>query len=272
MSSPSTIVFEAWEAVTPQMAIVTDFQGRCAERNAMIPKKKPPAGAPEWVLTYGDMMSLLLCFFILLAAFADYEKGGSNSKMMEAVKSFQAAMGLTGQQGTMIDDEVDMNTLLVRLEAISTMRAKSPRDTQVPGIQGDEFRVRRIRDGMEIALGGPVFFEPFASQMTPDGLALVAEIGNNLRGHRNMIEIRGHAGDTPQPADWSAKDAWHLSYARAENVANELVRLGVNPRTMRLVAVGIGEPVKPKADGVADPLHQRRVEIIIRESLIEDYR
>ena len=35
-------------------------------------KKEAPAGAPEWVLTYGDMMSLLLCFFILLAPFADY--------------------------------------------------------------------------------------------------------------------------------------------------------------------------------------------------------
>jgi len=39
-------------------------------------KRKPiqSPGIPEWVLTYGDLMSLLLCFFILLAAFSELKK------------------------------------------------------------------------------------------------------------------------------------------------------------------------------------------------------
>ncbi len=37
------------------------------------PKKQPP-GVPEWVVTFGDMMALLLCFFILLQMFSELKK------------------------------------------------------------------------------------------------------------------------------------------------------------------------------------------------------
>jgi len=55
-------------------------------------------------------------------------------------------------------------------------------------------------------------------------------------------------------------------------VAEELVAQGVDVRTIRLVAVGDSEPIQARRQEPARPGDNRRVEIIIRESLIDDYR
>ncbi|HSW45772.1 MAG TPA: hypothetical protein VLM89_09390, partial [Phycisphaerae bacterium] len=74
-----------------------------------------------------------------------------------------------------------------------------------------------------------------------------------------------------RPSDWTFRDAWKLSYARACHVAGELVNRGVDVRTIRIVAVGDAEPIVTKDHEPARPGDNRRVEIIVRESLIDDY-
>ncbi|MCC7407982.1 MAG: flagellar motor protein MotB, partial [Phycisphaeraceae bacterium] len=53
----------------------------------------PPAGAPEWVLTYGDMMSLLLCFFIMLVALSEIKE---EDKFKAIATEIQKAFGIQG--------------------------------------------------------------------------------------------------------------------------------------------------------------------------------
>jgi len=55
-----------------------------------------PPGVPEWVVTYGDMMSLLLCFFILLSAFSELKKPREYQRVIDSIKE---ALGLDGGQG-----------------------------------------------------------------------------------------------------------------------------------------------------------------------------
>jgi len=236
----------------------------------MLGKKKAESGAPLWVLTYGDMMSLLLTFFILLAAFADYDKNPSE-KMIQAMQSLQQALGMK-VAGNSRYDQIDFNALIAKLrQAIQNGNDRFKGATSHLGLVGESFRLRRIRDGMEITLGGPILFEPLSDALTPEGRQAVEEIGNPLKGHRNKIEVRGHAADEPRPADWTWRDAWKLSYQRASHVAEELVNRGVDVRTIRLVAVGDTEPIVPSRHEPARPGDNRRVEIIVRESLIDDY-
>lgn len=237
----------------------------------MLSKKKPEAGAPAWVLTYGDMMSLLLCFFILLAAFADYEKGGG-AEMKAAIRSLQEALGMKVPPGSLSDEKIDYNSIIEKLKlAIKMNNDRFRGDTREQGISGDNFRLRRIRDGTEITIGGPILFEPFSDQLTEEGRESLEEIASSLTGHRNKIEVCGHAGEEPRPSDWTVQDVWKLSYTRAENVALELIRNGVNERSIRIMAVGAGEPVTRRAYSPTQRVDNRRVEIIVRESLIDDY-
>jgi chemotaxis protein MotB len=235
-------------------------------------KKAPPAGAPEWVLTYGDMMSLLLCFFILLAAFADYEKGGPSERTLIAIASIQEALGLK-VTGRAAQTAVQFNSMVEQVKAaVRDLQDKPRGNADEAGFRGREFRLRRMRDGMEIAVGGPVLFDPFSSELTPEGREALAQIGTAIKGHRNMIDIRGHAGEGFGKPDWTYEDAMRLSSARAARVARELVATGLDPRTLRLVAVGDNEPLCKDDAGRAIREDSRRVEIIVRESLLDDFR
>ncbi len=235
-------------------------------------KKPPPAGAPAWVLTYGDMMSLLLCFFILLAAFADYEAGGGSEAMAVALKSIQDALGIRLPNASPNATVTEFNAVIQNIrDAIRHLEQKNRGDSTDRGVYGRSFRLRRIRDGMEITIGGPVLFEPFSAELSPGGAEALAHIGEALAGHRNKIEIRGHAAEGPRPRDWTHEDAMRLSFERAARVAAELVRLGVDPRTIRLAACGANEPIP---EDKTDPTRRddnRRVEVFVRESVIDDY-
>lgn len=235
--------------------------------------KKPAAeGAPAWVLTYGDMMSLLLCFFVLLAAFADYSPGGGTPtpELKKALESIRAAFGAGGTIGP--NDEIDFQALIRKLEAISSKETGGHRgDTREEGIYGKHFRLRKIRDGMEITMGGPVVFEPFSDKLTPEGKQALEQIAETVRGHRNKMEIRGHAAEEPRPADWTDDDALQLSFRRAKAVVDELVLRGVDRRALVCSAVGANEPLATGVYDVNRRAQARRVEIIVRESLIDDY-
>jgi outer membrane protein OmpA-like peptidoglycan-associated protein len=63
-----------------------------------------------------------------------------------------------------------------------------------------------------------------------------------------------------------------LSHERAERVARELVAAGLDPRTLRLVAVGENEPLSKDEFGRTVRGDSRRAEIIVRESLLDDFR
>jgi chemotaxis protein MotB len=238
-------------------------------------KKKPPTpGAPQWIVTYGDMMTLLLCFFILLAAFADYEEGGAAQRKFDAaIESIQEALGVVSPGGgKRSEPAVAYNALVEQIKTtIRNFQDEKRGDSPEKGMHGKSFRLRRIRDGMEITVGGPLLFEPFSVQLTEEGRTALGEIGDLLRGHRNKVEIRGHAAEEPRPSDWTYDDAMQLSYMRAKHVAEALMLRGADPRAIRLVAVGWNEPVPQQEIGPVDLGQNRRVEIIVRESLIDDY-
>jgi chemotaxis protein MotB len=235
-------------------------------------KKAAAAGAPEWVLTYGDMMSLLLCFFILLAAFADYEKGGSSQNSLVALASIQEALGIK-VKGNAAQNAIQFNALIEQLKAaIRDLQNKQRGQADEPGPRGREFRLRTIRDGMEITMGGPVLFEAFSSELSAEGRDAVARIANVLKGHRNMLEVRGHAGEGSAKTEWTFEDAMRLSHERASHVARELVARGVEPRALRIMAVGDNEPLRKDEAGQTVRGESRRVEILVRESLLDDFR
>lgn len=235
-------------------------------------KKAPSGGAPEWVLTYGDMMSLLLCFFILLAAFADYEKGGSSQRALIALASIQESLGIQ-VTGNAAKSAFQFNSMVEQLKAaIRDLQNKPRGEATEQGPRGKEFRLRKIRDGMEIMIGGPVLFEPFSSEITSEGREAITQIAQALKGHRNMIEVRGHAGEGAAKPDWTFEDAMRLSHERAARVARELIAGGVEPRALRIMAVGDNEPLSKDEAGQTVRSDSRRVEILVRESLLDDFR
>jgi len=233
-------------------------------------KPDPPAGAPDWVLTYGDLMSLLLCFFILLAAMANYDK--QDKRLMAALESIRQSLGAPGQQGYLTAKQLDLHSVMVQLQSLAAkiiQRNNSVSDDE--GVTGRYCRVRKIRDGLEVMIGGPIAFAPNESRLEPDADMMISEIAKQVRGHRNKIEVRGHASVELTDLERLHVDSMTLSYQRARSVFNRLVELQIEPDRIRIVACGSHEPIRRKAGLPVHPAEHRRVEIIVQQATMDQY-
>jgi len=232
-------------------------------------KQEKTGGAPDWMVTYGDMMSLLLCFFIMLVAMSQIKQ---DEKFQEVMESIQKAFGYIGSIGPVPTTNPPKLSLLKRLESIVIpKRIKHMGDSDDQGVEGRNFRVTQVREGVKINVGGPVAFDRFRADLKPQGEAVVKELAAKIRGHNTKIEVRGHATFETLPPDSPYRDPIDLSYARARAVADALIRYGVRPSRIRISAAGATEPLVRQAYNEERLAANRRVEIIVSEALISDY-
>ncbi len=232
-------------------------------------KEEAPQGAPEWVLTYGDMMSLLLCFFIALVSMSEIKK----DRFQQAVESLQRAFGgFDGGIGNMPIETNTKNTLIEKLlELDIPVNLDKKGDSDEEGIHGRKFRVTNVRDGLQVVVGGRVAFDRFSAELKGEAQELVAKTADRLRGYNTRILVRGHATNEPLPVGAPFRDARDLSYARAKAVAEALEAHGVRAARILAVAVGDSEPLVRQAYTDERRALNRRVEILVTEDLVEDY-
>ncbi len=232
--------------------------------------EEAPKGAPEWMVTYGDAMTLLLCFFVIIVSMSEVKKDERFQKVMESLR--RAFGGYVGAVGTAPLKDVPTNVLIRKLLELDVeVLKKDPGDTDEDGIEGKKFRVTNVRDGLEVVVGGRITFERFSATLKPEGRDLIARSAERLRGYNTKLFIRGHATREPLPEDSLYEDARDLSYARAKATARELEKNGVRRVRMVPVAVGDTEPLVRQAYTEERRALNRRVEILVTEELIEDY-
>lgn len=231
---------------------------------------KAPSGAPDWLVTYGDAMTLLLCFFVIIVSMSEMKQDQRFQQVMESLR--QAFGGYEGSPGSVPLDDLPTNTLIQKLLELEVVNMKDQQgDTDEEGIHGRKFRVTNVRDGLEVVVGGRITFERFSATLMPEARELIAATAERLRGYNTKILIRGHATREPLPEDSMYEDARDLSYARAKSVARELEANGV--RSIRIVPVAVGdtEPLVRQAYTDERRALNRRVEILVTEDLIDDY-
>ncbi len=243
--------------------------------------KCPPAGAPDWIVTYGDMMTLLLTFFILLAAMSELRREEQWQSISDSVKR---TFGMDkGSAGRYLLAANPVSTPLPQPDDFDnqdTTRNRS-QSTDV-GVDGDQRAVTRVREGMEFVLGGRITFAPGSAELTPDARDRLKRLLNEIRGRNNKVEIRGHAATmertialTPDVvADPNApdRDLYELSYDRARSVLDYLTgpEVGLPRELFRVVACADAEPLVLRRYTVADQEDNRRVELVVSEALTEE--
>lgn len=234
-------------------------------------KRKAPSAPPipEWVLTYGDLMSLLLCFFILLAAFSELKKPQEYQQVVEAVRE---AFGFTGGPGTVpLDEDAGGNasSLFEQLRRAAAAN-RSQDNTQRPDVTGAKPRSSVVQEGLRFVVGGSLTFQAGSSEISEAAMTtLRAEIGPLIRDRRTKIEIRGHA--------WGVEDRLpdtdpvELSFRRAKAVMDFLVReCAVDPAILLPVAAGESEPVEVSRQDAAANAENRRVQVILTEISVDE--
>lgn len=226
---------------------------------------------PEWVVTYGDLMSLLLCFFILLAAFSELKKPREYQRVVDAI---QDELGVSGGVGYI---EVDANprqtmTLPVERDAQSVADQKSRARQNEPNIPGREAAVTKVHEGTWFRVAQPIVFRTGSTQLDERAQrVLLEEVAPQLRGIRDVTLIRGHA-DSEGDAEASAGlNADGLAYERARAVYEFLVREGgVSELILRVESAGAFEPAPADAGSAQAAGENRRVEVVRTEATLDE--
>lgn len=236
--------------------------------------KCPPTGAPEWVLTYGDMMSLLLVFFIMIVSLSEIKKEDQYRAIVQEVKK---AFGMEGGGGRMPTKDDPELTLIQRLEALQLRNSPESERSQTddPGVEGTQAAVTAVRKGMLFVVGGPILFEPGSAELSDRSRTTLNRVAELVGGYNNKIEIRGHAASMElSDAGGRYADLWDLSYARAKAVADYLMlpQVGVDPDRLRVIANADREPQKLRAYTESSQQPNRRVEVVVSEELVEDHQ
>ena len=235
-------------------------------------RKKQDEGAPRWVMTYGDLMSLLLVFFVLIVSMSKIKEDERQRFFEEVLEAF-GAKGGGGRLATTTDPALSELAILEELEVRRQQEVNQAQTTD-PAIEGPVDAVRMVREGLRYIVGGRITFEPGSADLSNESLAQIAQAAEQIRGRNNIIELRGHAATHElADADGGFEDLWSLSHARARSVMEHLTSesVGIRRDRIRLVANADREPLVQRAYDTASNRLNRRVEIVQMEALVPEF-
>ena len=230
------------------------------------PKVECPKCLPGWLAAFGDLMSLLLCFFVLLLSMSTMDA----KKLQEAAGSLQGAMSvLDGESSTDVQNNQLQVAKPIQSDTQSAKQIKSMQKTIIEineimqkSAKGSEISLEEGEDGFMIRLPANILFQKAKADIINDDAHLflkrIALIIDKLPKDI-YINVIGHTDSTPVKS-LEFKDNWELSTARAVTVVKELIKDGVNPKLLIASGKAGYDPIASNntADGRAK---NRRVEI-----------
>jgi len=227
-------------------------------------------GEERWMASYMDMVTVLMCLFIVLYAMSTVDAAKWESLKLalatgfgqEATEFADTAEGivvpeeLIGQAGPAegyagyIPEPSEFDRLQQFADTISAQLGDSGLAAAV------EFEIEDR--GLVVKLTGvDTFFDGNSARLRPDALQVLDAIGPGLAGSGRDLSIEGHADPRFNPAPYST--TWELAAARATSVLRHLVEVTGVPGN-RISGTTYGS-ARPSTDG--DPALNRRVDIVV---------
>jgi len=243
---------------------------------ASIKKKSGGGGGANWMDTYGDMVTLLLCFFVLLYSISSIDE----AKMMIIVKSFNKDAvvsvddrpeGPEGDQDNtggndmpMTQDEVE-----VAMEDLLTfLQAAAKTSDAISVTSGDNYVYLTFEDAL--------FFEGEKSELQAEGKAVLDTILPGLEKagpYINAVQIMGHTAQANPNRPNTIRGDRELSSARANEVMIYILEntspLTLDPARFESLGMGQWRPIATN-DTPEGRARNRRVEMMISGKNVED--
>ncbi len=232
-------------------------------------------GAPGWMTTFGDMMSLLLTFFILLFSMSTVNE----MKFKQILESIQSSLGVTEvpQAGTREGLEMISKEAEKKENAVDELGGMVQKEMEEILSDIEEFvmknklggQVKSIIDsrGAVIIVSDVVLFNVGESVITEEGLKLTDQLVELLKEFDYRVRVEGHTDNIPIHTRQFPSN-WELSSARASSLVRYFIEHGIPPE--RLSAEGFAE-FRPIADNSTPEgrAKNRRVEVVyVREDII----
>lgn len=224
----------------------------------------------RWLLTYADLITLLLAFFVILYAMSqtDHKKMSDLSKALSSafhVTQGASSSALDGQPNVLVGGASPLDMAMVQMQDdLEKKIAEEFGERQ--GEDGQQAVTTTMTErGLVVSLASSAFFDPGAAALRGDAVDLLRTVAGTLKASGRPIMIEGHTDDTPiRTAQYPSN--WELSTNRATAVVRYLVETYKLPPE-RLSAAGYGE-YKPLVANTSpqNRAKNRRVDIVILRS------
>jgi len=256
-------------------------------------KKCPPTGAPAWMATFADLMSLLLVLFVLLLTFSE----------MNVIKYKQMAGAMRNAFGISKQDRlagvIEVDGQLERKAARNISPTKSPVPTvsmeipdttdqeefdinpaespeeqatdvenEVAKIIAEEAADKGVdveRDGNEVKIRFPseIAFDSGSANIGQAFADLLDKLTDVIKKSKGQVLVGGHTDNIPLGSGGPYRSNWELSAARATSVVHHFLNYSdIEPRKMAVQGFGDSRPLAPN-DTPESRARNRRVEITL---------
>jgi len=210
----------------------------------------------RWLLTYSDLITLLLGLFVILYAMSKIDAG----KYAEFVNAMEGVFGspkgvMSGQGGVVQAPMPSVQT--ERQKIMDELRsAMHIEEHKLP------ITISVNERGITVHIMEEMLFASGSAVIISSSLEELDSLAKALQGLRNDIRVEGHTDNVPINTDVFPSN-WHLSVARAVNVGYYLIqRHGLNPERVSVVGYSEYRPLVPN-DSPENRARNRRVDIVI---------
>ncbi len=196
---------------------------------------KKPEEREDWLLSYADMITLLLAFFVLLLSISKFD----------ATKAEKVTGGLSKEIGG--HDVV---------QPIDTLKSEAQQQAKALKLDDGQVTVSTDDRGLVLELDGGTFFDANSAELKQQYTAALTKLGQMLNSPKYadfQVEVDGHTDDTPL-ANAQYPSNWELSAARAGAVARLFIRQGMVPTRIEVVGFADTRPKVANRDAQGRPL------------------
>lgn len=198
----------------------------------------PEENVDSWLMSYADLITLLMCFFIIFVSVSEPRK--------ERISMLSSGMG--GKFGT-VDVATPFDGVIRSLQGVVETN-KSFRD----------ITIEHNDKSIEMEMASNVFFQPFSAELIADKLPLIAEIVASLKTVDFIdyrINIEGHTSDVEVKNGIYATN-WELSSARAARMVRLFIDYGIKPQNIKAVGFADSMPKVQNLDAAGRPIAANR--------------
>lgn len=232
-------------------------------------KKEKKDNSERWLLTYSDLITLLMIFFVVMYALSNVDA----TKFRAVSDALKRSLG--GGDGLILNYPGPSSVSLPNASSIALNNTQESQQLESLANELKEYleknnlsakvSVTSEERGVVLSFQDPVLFELGSDQLTPTARPIVSGVGRILLHTGNYIRVEGHTDNLPINNDRFPSN-WELSSARATRVVQALIsENGIQPQ--RLSATGYGE-YRPRAGNDSEEGRQlnRRVDIVVLRS------
>ena len=218
-----------------------------------------PGHSTAWMITFADLVSLMLTFFVLLFSMSSVKVDKWDAMIDALAHSLKPSTTATVAPSTAQFNIASIfRKQSINLDYLAGVLEKSV--SKDPLLRSSQ--IMRMDDRLVIALPGDLLFQPGRAVMTARAREALFSLGSVIRNIGNQIGVNGHS-DPVAPSGGEYTSNWELSVARAIAVTNALKRAGY---TEDIVAFGFSDSHFSHLPDMPDDqksLMARRVDVVV---------